>query len=71
MMKLLTVAELADLLSVTDITVRRMVIRGQIPAVRIGRAVRFRQEDVDAFLTSVRIQPTAVRKDGKPERLQA
>ncbi len=71
MMKLLTVAELADLLSVTDITVRRMVIRGQIPAVRIGRAVRFRQEDVDAFLTSVRIQPTAVRKDGKTERLQA
>lgn len=55
MKKLLSVAELADMLSVNQLTVRRMVKRGQLTAVRIGRAVRFDPDDVAVFLASVRI----------------
>lgn len=54
MKKLLSVAELADALSVNQLTIRRMVKRGQLTAVRIGRAVRFDPDDVDAFLATVR-----------------
>jgi len=53
--KLLTVEQLAERLAVNQMTVRRMVNRGQLPAVRIGRAIRFRPADVDAFLKSVRV----------------
>lgn len=61
MKKLLTVNELADLLSVQQLTIRRMVKRGQLTAIRIGRAVRFDPADVDAFLASV-------RETGEPKR---
>lgn len=53
--KLLTVEQLAERLAVNPMTVRRMVNRGQLPAVRIGRAIRFKPADVDAFLESVRV----------------
>ena len=63
MKKLLTVNELAEMLSVNQLTVRRMVQRGQLTAVRIGRAIRFDPDDVEEFLDSVRIG-----KDGNQER---
>jgi excisionase family DNA binding protein len=50
----LTVAELADLLSVNRNTVYRLVERGDIPCHQIGRAKRFSRDDVDAFLSRVR-----------------
>lgn len=62
---LLTVEQLAKRLSVNPMTVRRMIRRGQIAAVRIGRAIRFRPEDIDAFLESVKIG-----KGGAPDELQ-
>lgn len=48
----LTVAEVADLLRVTTKTVYTLVKRGDLPAFRVGRAVRFRQEDLDSFIRS-------------------
>jgi excisionase family DNA binding protein len=50
----LTVAELADLLSVNRNTVYRLVERGDIPCHQIGRAKRFSRDDVNAFLSRVR-----------------
>ncbi len=50
-----TVKELAELLKVTEMTVRRMMRRGDIPYHNIGRAKRFRREDIEAFLKRVRI----------------
>ncbi|MEQ9145452.1 MAG: helix-turn-helix domain-containing protein [Parvibaculaceae bacterium] len=45
-LRLLTVSEAAKQLSLSDRTVRRMIASGDLPAVRLGRAVRVRQEDV-------------------------
>jgi excisionase family DNA binding protein len=64
--KLLTVDQLAERLSVKPLTIRRMVNRGQLVAVRIGRAVRFEPAAVDAFLATVRTG-SAVTKDGIQE----
>ncbi len=52
-----TVAEVAGQLRVSNMTVYRLVQSGQLPAVRIGRSYRIREEDVDRFLAA---QYTAV-----------
>jgi excisionase family DNA binding protein len=43
---LLTRAEVARYLRVSDRTVSRLIRMGQLPAARIGRAVRIRQSDL-------------------------
>lgn len=45
-----TVAEVAEMLRVSNMTVYRLVQSGQLPAVRIGRSYRIRAEDVDRWL---------------------
>jgi excisionase family DNA binding protein len=45
-----TVAEVASLLRVSNMTVYRLVQAGQLPAVRVGRSYRIREEDVDRYL---------------------
>ena len=45
-----TVAEVAGLLRVSNMTIYRLVQSGQLPAVRVGRSYRIREEDVDSFL---------------------
>ena len=48
--RFLTVAEVADLLRVSSMTVYRLIKKGELPAVRIGRSYRLREDDVDAYL---------------------
>lgn len=48
----LTVAEVADQLRVSTMTVYRLVKAGELPAARIGRSYRIRRADVDAFLSA-------------------
>jgi excisionase family DNA binding protein len=62
-MELLTVDETARLLKVTQITVRRFIAEGRLPAVRVGRAVRVRREALDQLLKPVEPQP-----NGRPAR---
>ena len=45
-----TVAEVADLIRVSKMTVYRMVKAGEIPAVRFGRSFRVPGEAVDELL---------------------
>ena len=45
-----TVAEVADLLRVSNMTVYRLVQSGELPAVRVGRSYRIREEDMDRFV---------------------
>jgi len=45
-----TVTEVADLLRVSNMTVYRLVQSGELPAVRVGRSYRIREDDVDQFL---------------------
>lgn len=47
---LLTVAELCALLRISRSTVSRLVARGQLRAVRLGRARRFRRSEVTRLL---------------------
>lgn len=47
---LLTAEEVAAALNVSTKTVRRLISRGQLPAVRIGRAVRVRPEELNGYI---------------------
>lgn len=50
--RFLTVAEVADLLRVSKMTVYRMVHAGEIPAVRVGRSFRVPQLAVEELLSN-------------------
>jgi excisionase family DNA binding protein len=50
-----TVSQLARLLQLTEMTIYRMVHRGDLPCYSIGRVKRFRQADVEAFLKRCRV----------------
>jgi excisionase family DNA binding protein len=50
--RFVTVAEVADLLRVSNMTVYRLVQAGQLPAIRVGRSYRIREDDVDKYLAS-------------------
>ncbi len=47
-----TVAEVADQLRVSNMTVYRLIQAGELPAVRVGRSYRLREEDVDRYLAA-------------------
>ena len=48
--RFVTVAEVADQLRVSNMTVYRLIQSGQLPATRVGRSYRIREEDVDRYL---------------------
>jgi excisionase family DNA binding protein len=50
--RFLTVQEVAELLRVSTMTVYRTIKAGDLPAVRVGRAFRVRDTDVDAYLAA-------------------
>lgn len=64
---LYTVKDLAKILAVKPLTIYRMIERGQLPAVKIGKTIRFKPEDIDAYLETVRINPESM-KSGNHER---
>jgi excisionase family DNA binding protein len=57
----LTVKELAERLAVKPLTIYRLVNEGKLPAVKIGRAIRFEPDAVAAFLDSVRVGPEGLK----------
>ena len=48
--KFLTVAEVAAMMRVSKMTVYRLVHGGELPAVRVGRAFRVTEDDVNEYL---------------------
>jgi len=62
--RLLTVAEVADALRVSRMTVYRLVHSGELPAVRVGRSYRVPEGAATAFLAAARTVPTAVPRSG-------
>jgi excisionase family DNA binding protein len=46
-----TVAEVASVLRVSSMTVYRLINSGQLPAVRVGKSYRLREEDVNRYLS--------------------
>ena len=52
-MELLTIQETADILRVSQVTVRRFIKSRRLPAVRVGRALRVKREDVEKLPMAV------------------
>ena len=49
---LLTVAEVAEVLRVSNMTVYRLIKATDLPALRVGKNYRIREADLQAFLTA-------------------
>jgi len=50
---MISTAEAAAELGVSEDTVVRLITRGELRAYKVGRAYRIRREDLDAYLSSV------------------
>jgi len=55
MTRLLTVEQVADALALNTFTIYRMVNRGRIPTVRIGRSVRVKESDLNQFVEDMTV----------------
>ncbi len=64
-LRYLTVAEVADTMRVSKMTVYRLARAGDLPAVRVGRSYRVPQDALDAFLAS---SPAALGEQGDTSR---
>ncbi len=59
---LLTVAELAELLRVSEKAVYHLVAMRRIPHLKLGRSLRFVREDVDSWLERNRVPSLEQRR---------
>jgi excisionase family DNA binding protein len=50
--RFLTVAEVADTLRVSTMTVYRLIKAGDLRAVRVGKSYRLTEDDVDQYLAA-------------------
>ena len=48
--RLLTVAEVADHMRISNMTVYRLIKAGTLPAIRVGKNYRIRARDLSAYL---------------------
>ena len=48
--RLLTPKEVADFLSVSARTIKRLVAEGNIPAVRVRNSMRFKLQDIEQYI---------------------
>ena len=61
--RLLTAAEVAEDLRVSTMTVYRLIRRGELPAVRVGRNYRVRLADLESYLAEQVVDPSTVDLD--------
>ncbi|MCX5650142.1 MAG: helix-turn-helix domain-containing protein [Planctomycetota bacterium] len=52
--RLLTVQEAAKILTISPRHLWDLTDRGELPAIKIGRSVRYAQADIDAFIAKSR-----------------
>jgi excisionase family DNA binding protein len=50
--RLLTVAEVAAVMRVSNMTVYRLIKGAELPALRVGKNYRLRESDVDKYLST-------------------
>jgi len=53
----LSTTEVREQLGITLRTLYRLIDEGQIPAYKIGRVIRMKEEDIQAYLNESRIEP--------------
>jgi excisionase family DNA binding protein len=54
--RLLTVAEVAATMRVSNMTVYRLIKSGDLPALRVGKNYRVRESEVDRYLAARHVQ---------------
>jgi excisionase family DNA binding protein len=54
----LTVAEVAALIRVDPATIRRWIISGDLPAMRVGRGYRISEAALEEYLAAAQVAPT-------------
>lgn len=64
-LRYLTVAEVAEVMRVSRMTVYRLTKSGELPAVRVGHSYRVPQDALDAYLS--RTVAGGARADGQSE----
>ena len=62
--RLLTVAEVADVLRVSNMTVYRLIKGGELAAIRVGKNYRIRQRDLDSYLAAGSVQVEVEQDNG-------
>ena len=50
--RFMTVAEVAQLIRVSTMTVYRLIKAGELPSVRVGKSYRIREDDIDRYLAA-------------------
>jgi excisionase family DNA binding protein len=53
----LSTADAASRLGITPRTLYRFIDEGQLPAYRFGRVIRLKEDEVNSFIESCRIEP--------------
>ena len=61
--RLLTVAEVAGTMRVSNMTVYRLIKSGSLAAIRVGKNYRIREADMDRYLSDRSVHPEG--PDGK------
>ena len=61
--QLLTAAEVASQLRVSTMTVYRLIRSGELPAVRVGRNYRVREDELVAYLEAQVVDPASMDLD--------
>jgi excisionase family DNA binding protein len=54
--RLLTVAEVAGVMRVSNMTVYRLIKTGELPALRVGKNYRIRESEVDRYLLDRQVE---------------
>jgi excisionase family DNA binding protein len=54
--RLLTVAEVAAIMRVSNMTVYRLIKAGDLPALRVGKNYRIRESEVDRYLLDRQVE---------------
>jgi putative molybdopterin biosynthesis protein len=58
-------------LGITLRTLYRLIDRGDLPAYKMGRVIRLRLDEVNAYAASVQIKPTAIERTAHMYTVQA
>jgi len=61
---LLTLQEVSKRLNVSLITIRRLIERGQLPSLKVGKVRRVRPADLEAYLSKAAADGKAGTGDG-------
>jgi excisionase family DNA binding protein len=70
-MELLTIREACARLKLSRASMYRLIARGELPTVRIGRSRRVIREDLDRFITTLRSRSSFSLEEGGHDAVES